>query len=90
MVCRLTDLTRSSAALTYVYKNMEKLMLMFLKTPWEGAQTTMYAVLCDENDVPSGSYLSDCQAVSPNSLAQDETLHKQLWNTSVKYTGLLQ
>jgi NAD(P)-dependent dehydrogenase (short-subunit alcohol dehydrogenase family) len=45
-----------------------------LKTPQEGAQTSIYAALVDPNDAPSGSFLSDCQVSPVNRMANDESV----------------
>ncbi len=49
----------------------------FIKSRWEGAQTTMFAVL--SNDLTSGSYYADCKEAPANPLAQDEALCERFW-----------
>ncbi len=60
-----------------------------VKTPWEGTQTTFYAAFCDPNQVPPGSYLSDCavkESWNPN--VYNLELQKKLWDVSAKAVGL--
>jgi len=62
---------------------------LFMKTPWEGAQTTLYAVLCDTTKVPPGSYLADCDVKeSGNPNVYNKELQKKLWEISEKAVGL--
>lgn len=70
------------------YKLMKPL-LIGCKTPQEGAQTTVFAVLCDTNSVPNGSYLSDCAPTKvKNCKAYDEQLQSDLWVYSCRWTNL--
>jgi len=54
-------------------------MWLFTKTPFQGAQTSIFAVLCDKNEIPNGSYLNNC-AVKENSnpLTRDLALQKKI------------
>lgn len=60
-----------------------------LKTPTEGAQTTICCAVSEDLADESGQYYADC-AVSPLLVPQasDEALAKQLWEVSMKLTGL--
>jgi retinol dehydrogenase-13 len=82
-----TELARHSGdGLVNFLKTYHQITMMFLKTPWEGAQTTLYAALCDENKVPIGSYLADCDiAGSWNPLVSDKVSQRKLWETSEKF-----
>jgi NAD(P)-dependent dehydrogenase (short-subunit alcohol dehydrogenase family) len=53
-----------------------------LKTPSEGAQTSVFAALVDVNQVPSGSYLSDCAVKEPYFLSKMKCVQKELWKLS--------
>lgn len=81
----MTELARHISILDRPTKWVQPL---FMKTPWEGAQTTLFAALCDPNEVPNGSYLSDCAIKKPNSMADDIELQKKLWEVSEKVLGL--
>jgi len=60
-----------------------------LKSPSEGAQTTICCAVSDEFASQSGLYYADC-AISPLLIPQasDEALAKQLWDTSMDLVGL--
>ncbi|KAL7059573.1 hypothetical protein AAHC03_013358 [Spirometra sp. Aus1] len=58
----------------------------FMKSAWEGAQTTMHVVLA--NDLQSGAYYADCAPKKPNPLALDDALGESLWAVSEKAVGL--
>jgi NAD(P)-dependent dehydrogenase (short-subunit alcohol dehydrogenase family) len=84
-----TELGRHSAGYYQFTKTYEQFALMFFKTPWEGAQTTLYAVLCDEKQVPNGSYLADCDIGSTfNPLVSDKESQHKLWETSEEFIKL--
>jgi len=54
--------------------------LVGVKTPWEGAQTTLQAVLGDEVPANAGAYYSDCRpATSLNPQATDDGLAAAVW-----------
>ena len=62
--------------------------LLILKTPWQGAQTTIYCAVDKEVDGVSGFYFADCKRKEPAPQALDELAAKKLWSLSVKLTGL--
>ena len=75
--------------------------LMGMIEPWEGAQTTLHAVLDDEVPHHNGAYYSqkglyrDKSAapggwplVSPNPVAHDDAVSKRFWDISRELTGL--
>ncbi|KAL8622364.1 hypothetical protein ACOMHN_041692 [Nucella lapillus] len=66
-----------------------KLFRIFLLTPLEGAQTTLYCALAEEVQDMSGKYFASCQLAERqvNPLANDPALCKQLWDVSCKLTG---
>lgn len=62
---------------------------MFLKTPWEGAQTPIYCAVSEEMDGVSGQYLVDCKIKKlKNSQATDDAIAKRLWEVSSEMVGL--
>ncbi|VDN12744.1 unnamed protein product, partial [Dibothriocephalus latus] len=65
---------------------MHTLVRPFMKSAWEGAQTTMYVVLA--NDLQSGAYYADCAPKKPNQLVLDDKLGESLWAFSEKAVGL--
>jgi retinol dehydrogenase-12 len=58
------------------------------KTPFYGAQTTLYCTLNDTIECESGNYYSDCAIATPSAQAQDESSQKKLWELSEKLVGL--
>ena len=62
--------------------------LLILKTPWQGAQTTIYCAVDKEVDGVSGFYFADCKRKEPAPQALDELAAEKLWSLSVKLTGL--
>ncbi len=64
-----------------------KHFLFVMKTPKEGAQTTVFAALCNANEVANGSYLSDCGVtILKNPKAFDIEMQSKLWAYSEKFT----
>lgn len=58
------------------------------KTPFYGAQTTLYCVLEDKIEAESGCYYSDCHVKTPAAQAQDMEAAKRLWELSEELVGL--
>ncbi|KAJ3267387.1 Retinol dehydrogenase 12, partial [Borealophlyctis nickersoniae] len=60
-----------------------------LKSPWEGAQTTLHVALSDEAGRVGGGYWSDC-AVAPVESDQARNLEVQeaFWEASRKIVGI--
>ncbi len=57
----------------------------FWKTPWEGAQTTLYTVLAA--DLQSGAYYADCKVKAPLPAVFDEKVADELIAASRKAVG---
>ena len=62
--------------------------LLILKTPWQGAQTTIYCAVDKEVEGVSGIYFADCKKKQPAPQALDKLATEKLWSLSVKLTGL--
>jgi len=78
--------TEAARYATFAVKLFFNTVFIFSKKPFEGAQTSIFATLCDKNSIPNGSYLQDCAIkVNPNPLAHDIELAKKLWDTSEEY-----
>ncbi|XP_073844811.1 retinol dehydrogenase 13-like [Musca autumnalis] len=60
----------------------------FLKSPKNGAQTTLYAALDEDLATVSGKYFSDCAIKDVAPQAKDDALAKWLWAVSEKWTRL--
>ncbi len=61
-------------------------MWPILKTPWEGAQTTVYTDLAA--DLKSGAYYADCKQKASLPAVFDETIAEELVEASRKAVGL--
>ena len=59
-----------------------------LKTPFHGAQTTLYCCLEDKIENESGNYYSGCRKINPQPEGQDMEQAKKLWEISEKLVGL--
>ena len=57
-----------------------------IKTPFYGAQTTLYCCLHDS--ISNGGYYSDCRQKLPSRRALDDRACKKLWDISEKMVGL--
>ena len=61
---------------------------IFLKTPEQGAQTTVHCAVLEEMEGVSGKFLRDCHIVEESKGAQDDDAAKKLWEMSLKMVGL--
>lgn len=60
-----------------------------IKTPFHGAQTTLYCTLEDKIEGESGYYYSDCaRAPTLTRHAEDKEAAQKLWDMSEELTGL--
>ncbi|KAG7222420.1 hypothetical protein INR49_016280 [Caranx melampygus] len=84
-----TDLIRHYfPTLTLWKKVMAKLLLMLIKSPKEGAQTTIYCAVDESQANVSGLYYSDCAPKTPAPQAMDDAAAKKLWDLSASMVGL--
>ena len=73
-----------------MYPPIPQLLQLFLKTPSQGAATTIYAASNQSIVNHSGAYLMDCQISEPSNLAKDKKLAQDLWDKSMSIVGLRQ
>ncbi|ESO08769.1 hypothetical protein HELRODRAFT_109820 [Helobdella robusta] len=59
-----------------------------LKTPKQGAQTTIYAAVDESFESISGQYLDSCQIATPSNLMTDAELAKKVFEISESYVAL--
>ncbi|KAL4232049.1 Dehydrogenase reductase SDR member 13 [Mactra antiquata] len=66
------------------------MLKFFMKSPEEGAQTTIYCSVSEEVEKDSGKYFMDCKEADNKSsiLSKDMGLAKKLWEKSEQLTGL--
>ena len=69
-------------------KPLIPLVTFVVKTPFYGAQTTLYCLLEDKIEGQSGLYYSDCDVKAPSRHAQDMEAAKKLWQLSEELVGL--
>ncbi|XP_063231591.1 retinol dehydrogenase 13-like isoform X2 [Bacillus rossius redtenbacheri] len=67
---------------------LRPLMWMFIKSPKQGAQTSLYAALDESLQKVSGKYFSDCAEKEPAPQATDDSMAQWLWKVSEKWTRL--
>lgn len=60
----------------------------FVKTPEQGAQTTIYCAVDEKLEKESGKYYSDCAVKEPSKNAKNIEDAEKLWNISWKLVGL--
>lgn len=62
--------------------------LLLMKTPTEGAQTTIYCSVMPGLEALSGRYFSDCAEKPAAPQARDDAVAKRLWEESAQLVGL--
>ncbi|KAL2088658.1 hypothetical protein ACEWY4_015557 [Coilia grayii] len=63
-------------------------LMLLIKTPWEGAQTTIYCAVDHSLHNTSGLYYSDCAPKQAAPQACDDEAAKRLWDISASMVGL--
>jgi len=61
------------------------LLTATMKSPEEGAQTSVFCATADSVGPETGLYYDSCRAVEPSRLAQDESLARELFERSLEY-----
>lgn len=82
-----TELTRHWEK-NQLWKMVFSILKYFIKTPVEGAQTTIYCAVEESLANQTGKYYSDCAEKIPSKAAQDDATAKKLWELSEKMVGL--
>jgi retinol dehydrogenase-12 len=77
-----TDITRHLEDRFFLVQCCSPISNLFMKTPFYGAQTTLYCCLEDTIESESGLYYSDCAKKTPSRYALDSESAKKLWNIS--------
>ena len=63
--------------------------LLFLKTPWQGAQTTIHCAVSEELEGVSGRFYGECREEElATDVAKDDKVAERLWHMSAKMVGL--
>ncbi|NXT60106.1 RDH12 dehydrogenase, partial [Chaetops frenatus] len=79
-----SELVRHSLVMTWLWK----IFYYFLKTPCEGAQTSIYCAVAEELDSVTGQYFSDCQPAYVSPRGRDDETAKKLWRVSCELLGI--
>ena len=79
-----TDVTRESAVL----RLLEPLSRRILKTPAQGARTSVYVASDPSLRGVSGRYFANAKRATPASVVHDEALGRELWELSAERVGL--
>ena len=68
-------------------KLLPVLLRTHVKTPLQGAQTTIYCAVSEEMEGVTGKYLADCKITkTEHPQATDDELAEKLWEISAKLT----
>ncbi|XP_018537160.1 LOW QUALITY PROTEIN: retinol dehydrogenase 12 [Lates calcarifer] len=79
-----TDLVRHSTLMTIFITFLS----MFVKTPREGAQTTIYCAVAEELHSVSGKHFSDCAPAFVAPQGRSEDTARRLWDVSCELLGI--
>uniref|UniRef100_A0A671PUW9 Si:ch211-107o10.3 n=1 Tax=Sinocyclocheilus anshuiensis TaxID=1608454 RepID=A0A671PUW9_9TELE len=63
-------------------------IFFFVKTPWQGAQTTIYCAVDESLQNTSGLYYSDCAPKEAAPQGRDDAAACRLWDLSASMVGL--
>ena len=63
-------------------------MLLFTKTPVQGAQTSIYCTVAKEVEGQDGAYFDSCQKKKPSASALNDKDCRRLWDYSMKVLKL--
>ncbi|XP_028835197.1 retinol dehydrogenase 12 isoform X1 [Denticeps clupeoides] len=61
---------------------------LLMKTPWEGAQTSIYCAVTEGLECKSGCYFSDCAETEAAPEGRDDVVARRLWEESARLVGL--
>ncbi|KAM9786708.1 retinol dehydrogenase 12 isoform X2 [Syngnathus typhle] len=79
-----SDLTRHSTLMMIMFS----LLSVFLKTPREGAQTSIYCAVAEELHSISGKHFSDCTPAFVAPQGRSEETARRLWDASCEFLGI--
>ncbi|XP_021057355.1 retinol dehydrogenase 11 isoform X2 [Mus pahari] len=79
-----SELTRHSSIMRWLWQ----LFFVFIKTPQEGAQTSLHCALTEGLESLSGSHFSDCQLARVSCQGRNEIIARRLWDVSCDLLGL--
>ena len=83
-----TQLWRSIKERGFLARTLLMPFEFIMKTPFHGAQTTLYCAINPAIEKDTGLYYSDCAKRKPSSLALKEEDQKRLWTISEQTVDL--
>lgn len=84
-----TELGRHLKVSPFVNFMVSPLMWLFFKSPWYGAQTSVYCAIAGDLEGQSGGYYGDCKEEPfPFVEGATEECQEKLWEESEKLTGI--
>lgn len=69
-------------------KAVMKFVGLFMKSPEQGAATSLYVATAPDLEGVSGRYYASCKEKTPSSAARDDAAAARLWQVSQEMTGL--
>lgn len=79
-----SELVRHSSFMRCLWR----LFFFFIKTPQQGAQTSLYCALTEGLENLSGNHFSDCHVTWVSAQARNETIARRLWDVSCDLLGI--
>ncbi|XP_004682135.1 PREDICTED: retinol dehydrogenase 11 [Condylura cristata] len=79
-----TELIRHSTFVRWMWR----LFSFFIKTPQQGAQTTLHCAIAEGLEGLSGSHFSDCCLARVSAQGRNETIARRLWDVSCDLVGI--
>ncbi|XP_004397644.1 PREDICTED: retinol dehydrogenase 11 isoform X2 [Odobenus rosmarus divergens] len=79
-----SELVRHSSFMKWMWW----LFSFFIKTPQQGAQTSLYCALTEGLEILSGHHFSDCRVAWVSAQARNETIARRLWDVSCDLLGI--
>jgi retinol dehydrogenase 14 len=73
---------------TWLFTVVSRVVLPFLKTPAQGAQTSIYLASSPEMDGVTGQFFADKKVKTANKVAVDPAMRARLWQASADLVGL--
>uniref|UniRef100_A0A667FTN1 Retinol dehydrogenase 11 n=1 Tax=Lynx canadensis TaxID=61383 RepID=A0A667FTN1_LYNCA len=64
------------------------LFSFFIKTPKQGAQTSLYCAITEGLEILNGHHFSDCSVAWVSAQARNETIARRLWDVSCDLLGI--
>lgn len=84
----VTGLLRQINSFEMVNTVLEPILRQFLRTPAEGAQTSIFLSVDPEAEKVSGKYFGNCKQTEPSNDSKNDELSAWLWKKSEELLGL--